>query len=124
MTDPSGPAPHWSVSPAGDSAAADVILDSPAADATVGPTSLFLRVFAEGDGFRWSAYYKAEEGAPFNEGEIKWGSAADLEEAKREARAEAWEYLNDLGYTDDEIATAVPQSTGSIELDLADDDDE
>jgi hypothetical protein len=95
-------------SQARDSAAAEVALDGPAADPTEEPTTVLLRVFAEGDGFRWSAFYTVEgEDAPFNEGEIEWGSSIDLETAKKEAWDVAVIFLKDLGYEDREIGDAV-----------------
>jgi hypothetical protein len=77
----------------------------------------------DADGFRWSAYYGAEEGAPFNEGEIKWGSAANLAQAKRDSWSEVCRFLTMLGYTDDEITKSISQPAGSLILDLEDDDE-
>jgi hypothetical protein len=52
-------------------------------------------------------------------GEIKWGSATDLEQAKRDSWAEAYRFLIGLEYTDAGIARARPRFPGSFELDLA-----
>jgi hypothetical protein len=86
-------------------------------------TVVFLDVNPADAGFRWSAYYEAEEGAPFNEGEIKWGSAAELEQAKRDSWSEACRYLVSLGYTENEITESISQPGGSLALDLDDDDE-
>jgi hypothetical protein len=106
------------------SAYARITLDGPIVDPSEGPNVISLDVNTDDDGFRWSSYYEAEEGAPFNEGEIKWGSAADLSQAKRDAWAEVYQFLTSLGYSDDEITESISQPAGSLELDLDDNDDE
>ena len=127
MTSLKGVVPYWEYGVAAGvvtSAYAQFTLNGPIADPSEGPNVISLDINPDDDGFRWSAYYEAEEGAPFNEGEIKWGTAASLEQAKRDSWAEAYRFLISLDYTDAEIAKAVPRSAGSIELDLDDDDDE
>ena len=110
MTNPSEVSP-WSdsqVSGVVTSDSAEVVLDSPVVDPDEEPTTVLLNVFTEGDGFRWSVYYRVEgEDAPFNEGEIEWGSADDLETAKGNAWGSAVTFLKDLGYEDQEIGDAV-----------------
>lgn len=103
---------------------ARVTLNSPIADPAEGPNVVFLDVKPADDGFRWSAYYGVEEDAPFNEGEIRWGSATDLEQAKRDAWAEAYRFLIGLDYTDAEIAKSISQPAGSLALDLDEGDDD
>lgn len=119
--------PYWAYGVTNGSvttAYAQFTLDGPVADPSEGPNVISLDINPDGEGFRWSAYYEAEEGAPFNEGELKWGSATDLEEAKRESWAEAYRFLISLDYTDTEITNARPRPAGSLELDLDDDYDE
>jgi hypothetical protein len=105
------------------SAYARVTVNGRIADLADGQTVVFLDVNSADAGFRWSAYYEAEEGAPFNEGEIKWGSAAELEQAKRDSWSEACRYLVSLGYTENEITESISQPGGSLALDLDDDDE-
>lgn len=127
MTSPKDVVPYWEHGVAGGvvtSAYAQFTLDGPVANPSEGPNVISLDVNPDDDGFRWSAYYDAEEGAPFNEGEIQWGSATDLEQAKRDAWAEANRFLIGLEYTDAEIANARPRPAGSLELDLDDDYDD
>lgn len=127
MTSPKDAVPYWEYGVSAGvvtSAYAQFTLDGPVADPSEGPNVITLDINPDDEGFRWSAYYEAGEGAPFNEGEIKWGSATDLEEAKRDTWAEAHRFLIGLGYTDTEIANARPRPAGSLELDLEDDDDE
>jgi hypothetical protein len=88
------------------------------------PTCLFLHVYRDGDDCRWSCYYKVPEEAPFNEGEIKWGWAADMEQAKRDSWTTVYQFLVELDYTDDDISSVVPVPAGSLQLDLAEDDDD
>jgi hypothetical protein len=104
---PLGVSPRWLLSLGGDSAAAEVILDTPGAEPTEEPTTVLLRVYADGDGFRWSVYYEVPSEAPFNEGEVQWGSSADLELAKGDGWDSAVTFLRDLGYADQEIGDAV-----------------
>jgi hypothetical protein len=54
-------------------ASAQVDLPHPIALPPDTPTCLFLNTYRDDDGYRWSCYYKV------NEGEIEWGSSADLE---------------------------------------------
>ena len=112
MIIPSGVAPHWLDSQTRDSAATEVSLDSPAADPTEEPTTVLLRVNADDDGFRWSVYIEVPAEAPFNEGEIEWGSALDLETAKRDAWSSAVAFLKDLGHVDQEINEAAAGGHG------------
>jgi hypothetical protein len=111
VTNPSEGSPGWSHNKAGElgpAAVAEVILGGPAADPSEGPNTVLLNVFADGDWFRWSAYYVVEgEDAPFGEGEIEWSSSADLETAKRDAWDTAVTFLKSLGYEDQEIGDAV-----------------
>jgi hypothetical protein len=100
---------------------AQFTLEGPIADPSEGPNVITFDINPDDGGFRWSASYAAGEGAPFNEGEIKSGSATDLEQAQRDSWAEAYRYLIHLGYTDAEIARARPRPVGSLELDLGDD---
>ncbi len=119
--------PHWEHRVADGlvtSAYARVTLNSPIPDPSEEPSVIFLGINPDDDRFRWSAYYQVEEGGPFNEGEIKWGSAADLEQAKRDSWAEVYKFLINLGYTDSEIAKSVSQPAGSLELDLDDGDED
>jgi hypothetical protein len=127
MTSPKDVMPYWEYGVAAGvvtSAYARFTLDCPIADPSGGPNVITLDVNPDDGRFRWSAYFDAGEGAPFNEGEIKWGSATDLEGAKRESWAEAYRFLISLDYTDTEIAKARPRPAGSLELDLDNDDDE
>jgi hypothetical protein len=127
MTSPKDVLPHWDHGIADGlvtSACARLTLNGPIADPAEGPNVIFLDINPDDDGFRWSAYYGAEEGAPFNEGEIKWGSATDLEQAKRDSWAEAYRFLISLDYTNGEITGAVSRPAGSLELDLDDGDED
>ena len=119
--------PYWEDGVTGGvvtNAYAQFTLDGPIADPSEGPNVISLEIDLSDDRFRWSAHCEAEEGAPSNEGQIGWGSVTDLEQARRDAWAEAYRFLVGLGYTDAEIANARPRPPGSLALDLGDDDDD
>ena len=127
MTIPTDVSPDWEdgvVDGLATSAFARITFNGPIADSAEGPYVLFLDINPDDDGFRWSVYYEVEEGAPFNEGQIKWGSAADLEQAKRDAWQTAISFLTSLSYSDEEIADSVSRHAGSLELDLDDGDED
>jgi hypothetical protein len=106
------------------SAHARVVLDSPIADLSEGPNVITLDINPDDEGFRWSAYYGADDDAPFNEGEIKRGTAPDLAQAKRDSWAEVCRILINLAHTDEEIIESISQPPGSLSLDLDDGDDD
>ena len=127
MTSPTDVSPGWEdevVDGLATSAFARITFNGPLADSSEGPYVLFLDINPDDDGFRWSVSCEVEEGAPFNEGEIKWGSATDLEQAKRDSWSEVCRFLTSLGYTDDEITRSISQPAGSLILDLDDDYDD
>ena len=107
------------------SAYARVTLTSPIADPSEEPKVISLDIKPDGGGFRWSAYYEAEEGL-LQRGRNQMGIGRRSGQAKRDSWGEVCQYLTNLGYTDDEITESISQPAGSLTLDLdeGDDDDE
>ena len=127
MTTPDEVTPDWGNAALGDGVefcSAEVVLSRPRANPSETATTVYLNVYREDGGYRWSCYYQVPIEAPFDEGSVAWASSVDLEGAKAGSWGRAITFLRELEYSDDEIVEAVSRPAGSLELDLDDDDDE